>query len=204
MDKFVSVIGIIGLVLLVLSLVVIIQSLVCLFKKRIGVKSFLTSFLIFLISCGFGLAFASISLFLYTFSRFSHQEKIGYVFAEAHHDTIGVTFINEKTRQSHIFRLVGDQWMVEGHILRWNTSLRWLGAGSYVCITRFAGRDIEYKNRSSVYQIAPENKLWRYLLKYSEKIPFVDATYGIGAFQYPSKDPFYLYLNDTGFIIKKK
>ena len=204
MDKFVSVIGIIGLVLLLISLVVILQSLISLIKKRIGVKSFLTSFVIFLISCGFGLAFASIALFLYTFSKFSHEEKIGYVFAEAHNDTIGVTFINEKTGQSHIFRLTGDQWMIEGHILRWSTSLRWLGAESYFCITRFTGRDIEYKNRSSVYQIAPENKLWRFLLKHGEKIPFVDATYGIGAFQYPSREPFYLYINDTGFIIKKK
>jgi hypothetical protein len=159
---------------------------------------------IFLILCGFGLAFTSIALFLYTFSRFSHEEKIGYIVAEEDDDTIVMTFVNEKTDQSHFFNLTGDQWMIEGYIMRWSASLRWLGAGSYVCITRFTGRDVQYSDRASVYQIAPENTLWRFLLRYGEKIPFVDAAYGIGAFQYPSQDTFYVYVNDTGFVIRKK
>ncbi|MBN2620518.1 hypothetical protein JXB22_05435 [candidate division WOR-3 bacterium] len=204
MDKFVAMLGIIGLVLLAIGLVVIVQSLVSVIKKRSTVKGFFASFVVFLIMCGFGLAFASIALFLHTFSRFSHEERIGYIHAEEDNDTIIMTFVNEKTDQSHFFNLTGDQWMIEGYIMRWSTSLRWLGAGSYVCITRFAGRDVQHADQSSVYQIAPENTLWRFLLRYGAKIPFVDAAYGIGAFQYPSQDAFFLYVNDTGFIIKKK
>lgn len=204
MDRFVSVIGIIGLVLLAIGVVAIIQSLISVIKKRTAVKGFFTSFVIFLVLCGFGLAFTSIALFLHTFSRFSHEDKIGYVCAEEDNDTIIMTFVNEKADQSHFFRLTGEQWMIEGHIMRWSTHLRWLGAGSYVCITRFTGRDVLYADRSSVYQIVPENGLWRFLLKYGEKIPFVDAAYGIGAFQYPGQDTFHLYVNDTGFLIKRK
>jgi hypothetical protein len=152
---------------------------------------------------GFGLAFTSIALFLYTFARFSHEERIGYVYAEAHNDTLLMNFVNEKKDQNHVFNLIGEQWMIEGYILRWNTSLRWLGAGSYLCITRFTGRDTVPSTRSSAYQIAPESGLWRFLLKNCEKIPFVDAAYGIAAFQYPDKDMYHVLVNDTGFIIKK-
>lgn len=42
------------------------------------------------------------------------------------------------------------------------------------------------------------------MLKNFKKIPFVDAAYGTAAFQYPSTDPYDIYINDTGFIIKKK
>src|SRR4030042_6797419 len=110
MDKFISVLGIAGIVLLVIGIAVVISSLVRVFKKRISAKSFIASFLIFLILCGFGLAFTSIALFLYTFSRFSHEEMIGYVYAEAHDNTILMNFVNEKKDQNHVFTLIGDQW----------------------------------------------------------------------------------------------
>ncbi len=203
MDKFVSGLGIAGLILFLVGLAVLISSLVRVFKKNSSVKSIITSMLTFLILCGFGLAFISVALFLYTFSRFSREERIGYVYAEARGDTILVNFVNEKKDENHVFRLIGDQWMIEGHILRWNKSLRWLGAESYLCITRFSGRDVEPRDRSSVYQIAPESGPWRFLLRNCEKIPFVDAAYGIAAFQYPDKDMFHVHVNDTGFIIKK-
>jgi hypothetical protein len=203
MDRFVSVIGIVGLVLLAIGIVVIVQSLINVFKRRAKLKGFFISFIIFLVLCGFGLAFTSIALFLYTFSRYSREEKIGYIVAEEHNETISMTFINEHAGESHFFKLTGDQWMVEGMIIRWNNALRWFGAGSYFCITRFTGRDVLFADRSSAYQITPENRLWRFMLKHGTKIPFVDAVYGIGAFQYPSQDTFYLYINDTGFIIRQ-
>lgn len=203
MDGFVSVLGIAGLVFLAIGIVLLISALVGVFRKRTSVKSFITSFLIFLILCGFGLAFTSIALFLYTFSRFSHEERIGYVYAEAHNDTILMNFVNERKDENHVFNLLGDQWMIEGYILRWSKSLRWLGAGSYVCVTRFTGRDTDHADRASAYQIASESGLWKFLLRNCEKIPFVDAAYGIAAFQYPDQDMFQIFVNDTGFIIKK-
>jgi hypothetical protein len=201
-DQFVTVLGISGLILLALAVIVLVSALIDVFKKRASTKGLITSLVIFLVTCGFGLAFASIALFVYTFSRFTHEERIGYVVAEAHEDTIAVTFCDETKDMTHSFKLTGEQWMVEGYIMRWSTSLRWLGAESYFLVTRFSGRDVAAS--SSVYQIAPETGWWRFLLKNCEKIPFVDAAYGIGAFQYPSADRYYLYINDTGFIIKKE
>jgi len=203
MDRFVFVLGIIGLVLLSIAIVTIIHSIIGLIKRRKKFKEFITTIIFFLVLCGFGLAFTSIALFLHTFSRFVHEEEIGYVFAEENNDTINMTFYNEKTGRSHFFKLTGDQWMIEGYIMRWSTSLRWLGAGSYFCVTRFTGRDLLYTDRSSIYQIAPENSFWRFLLQHGGKIPFVDGAYGIGAFQYPSADTFHITIDNTGFIIKQ-
>jgi hypothetical protein len=204
MDKFVLVLGIIGLVLLAIAIVVIVQTLIGVFKKRTKWKGFLSSFVAFLILCGFGLAFTSLAMFLYTFSRYMHEKKIGYIVAEESNDTIIMTFMNETTGESHLFRLSGDQWVVEGHIMRWSPSLRWLGAGSYYCLTGFVGRDLLHSDKVTYYRVAPDNGIWRFLLKNGDKFPFVDAVYGIGAFQYPSRDTFHLYINDTGFILKKK
>jgi len=208
MDTFVMVLGIVGIVLLALGIIVIIQALIAVFKKRTDAKGFLISLLIFLITTGFGIAFMAVSLFIYTFARFTHEEKIGYVFAEAHGDTIAMTFFNEKADKSHFFKLTGDQWMIEGYILRWKPGLRWLGAESYYCITRFEGRDVGGSGSDAVcsnaYQIANETGFWRYMLKNFKKMPFVDAAYGTAAFQYPSPAPYDIYVNDTGFIIKKQ
>lgn len=134
------VLGFAGIVLLALGIIVIIQALIAVFEKRTDAKGFLVSLLIFFIGLGFGLAFTAIAMFVYTFARFSHEEKIGYVFAEARGDTMVMTFFNENEDKSHFFKLAGDQWMIEGYILRWKTTLRWLGAESYYCITRFEGR----------------------------------------------------------------
>lgn len=204
MDTFVMILGVLGLVLLVIAVVIILHALIGVFKKRTKWKGFLTALISFLILCGFGLAFTSLAMFLYTFSRYTHENKIGYVIAEESGDTIIMTFMNETNGESHFFKLSGDQWVVEGHIMRWSPSLRWLGAGSYYCLTGFVGRDVLYKDKITYYRMAPDNGIWRFLLKNGDKFPFVDAVYGIGAFQYSSKDTFYLYINDTGFILKKE
>ena len=203
MDKFVTVIGIIGLVLLVVALIIIIDAFINLVKRRMRFGKFLSSIILFLILFGFGLAFTSLAFFLHTFSRYIQEDRIGRIYAERSGDNISMSFVNEKSNDIKFFELSGDQWMVEGYIMRWSLSLRWLGAGSYYRIARFSSRSLTEKDAKSIYEIAPENALWKFLLTHGEKIPFVDAAYGIAVFQYPSQDTFYLYINDTGFILKK-
>lgn len=202
MDKFVTIIGIIGLVLLVVALIIIIYAFINLVKRRTRFGKFLSSIILFLILFGFGLAFTSLALFLHTFSRYTQEDRVGWIYAERIGDNIIMSFVNEKSNDNHFFELSGDQWMVEGYFMRWSLSLRWLGAGSYYRITRFSSRSLTEEDSKSIYQIASENALWKFLLTQGEKIPFVDTAYGIAVFQYPSQDTFYLYINDTGFILK--
>jgi hypothetical protein len=204
MDRFVFITSIIGLTLFVIALAVLIHSIIKTVKRKRRISNFIYSILVSFVMFAIASAFIYLSLFLQTFSRYTHEEKIGWVYAEGLNDSTKVTFFQESTNRMHFFTVVGDQWMIEGYFLRWSTALRWLGADAYYRITRFSGRSEQDEARlTSIYQLHPEEKLWRFLLKHAEKIPGVDAAYGIAAFQYPSTDTFYVYINDTGFILRK-
>jgi hypothetical protein len=204
MDRFVLVTGIIGLVLLVVSLVILIHSIVNTIKRKKRITKFVYSLLTSVVIFALASAFIYLSLFLQTFSRYTHEEKIGWLYTETVNDSTRVTFFEQRQNRMHFFNLAGDQWMIEGYFLRWSTALRWLGAGAYYRITRFSGRYEEAENMViSKYQIHPEEGIWRFLLGNAEKIPGIDTAYGIAAFQYPSPDTFYVYINDTGFILRK-
>ena len=204
MDRFVGVTGFIGLILFVIAVVILIHSIVKTVKRKRRITRFIYSLLASFVIFAIASSFIYLSLFLQTFSRYTHEEKIGWVYPEAVNDSTRVTFFQENTNRMHFFTLVGDQWMIEGYFLRWSTALRWLGADAYYRITRFSGRWEQAEARlTSIYQLHPEERLWKFLLKHAEKIPGVDAAYGIAAFQYPSTDTFYVYINDTGFILRK-
>lgn len=204
MDRFVFVTGIVGLILFVIALVILIHSIIKTVKRKRRITKFIYSILFSIVIFAFASSFIYLSLFLQTFSRYIHEEKIGWVYAETLNDSTKVTFFEQRENRMHFFNLVGDQWMIEGYFLRWNTALRWLGAGAYYRITRFSGRWEQGEDRiTSIYQLHPEERLWKFLLKHAEKIPGVDTAYGIAAFQYPSMDTFYVYINDTGFILRK-
>jgi len=205
MDKFTLIIGIIGLILFAIALVILINTIIGMVKRKRTFRQFVTSLVAFLVLLGFGTSFMYLSLFLQTFSRYTKEDKIGWIYAEHMDEKLTMVFYDEQKQDQHYFNLLGDQWMVEGYFLRWGLALRWLGAGSYYRVTRFTGRWEEpYDKPMSAYQVHPEELLWKLLLKYDDKLPFVDAAYGIGAFQYPSKDTFSLYINDTGFILRKR
>lgn len=205
MDKFIFIAGIIGLSLFLVTIIILINIIVRIIKRKMGLKRFIYSCLLFLIIFGFSLSFIYLSLFLQTFSRYTHEKKIGTVYAEKKGEIINIYFADEDKDQEYTFTLHGDQWMVEGCILRWDLSLRWLGAGTYYKVTRFRGRwEKSTTKQITYYKVQPQGKLWKFLLKYGESIPFIDTAYGIGAYQYPDKNSYSLYINETGFILRKK
>jgi hypothetical protein len=204
MDRFTVIIGIIGLIMLAIALVILINAVIGALKRKRKFRQLITSLIAFLILLGFALSAIYLSLFLQTFSRYTQEDTIGWIHAAREDEKIIIVYQEAKNQERHYFNLLGDQWMVEGYFLRWNLALRWLGAGSYYRVTRFTGRWEESNDKPmSAYQVYPEEFLWKILLKYDNKLPFVDAAYGIGAFQYPSNDTFTLYINDTGFILRK-
>jgi len=201
----VLIIGIVGAVLFFISLTIILSAILYAIKGRSSIKKFVISLIFFLITLAFGTSFIYLSLLLQTFSRYTYEEKIGWVYAEKAKKKMSVTFLHEKNNRLHWCNLEGDQWMIEGHILRWSQFFRWLGVGSYYEVTRFSGRwEKPNDKKTTIHEIHPEGRLWKLFLKYGEKIPFVDAAYGIGAFQYPRQDTFYVYINDTGFILRTR
>ena len=205
MDKFAFITGITGTFLFAIALFLLISIVVRIVRRKMKIKRFFSSFLLLLILFAFSTSFIYLSLFIQTFSLFTHEELIGSVYAEEIDEGVHVYFVDYKSNLEYTFTLTGDQWMVEGCILRWNVLLRWLGADVYYKVIRFRGRwEIANGREITEYEIQPQGQFWRFILKHSESIPFVDTAYGIGVFQYPSKDTFYLYISDSGFILRTR
>ncbi len=205
MDKFALSSGLIGLAFGLLGLALLVFAVVRTWKKKMRLNGLLFSFFIFLLFSAVGAACVFLSMFVQTFHRLTYEKPVGVVTA-AGEGVMDMRFEDAATGRRHVFELRGDQWMVEGYILRWKPFLRFLGADSYYRLTRFSGRwESPDSLRITNYQVADEPGYWKYMMRHArKKFPLVDAVYGIGAFQYPSERPYDLYINDTGFIIKPR
>ncbi len=204
MDRFAVIAGLTGIVLLGIAFLTLLSLIIRIIRRKLKFRRFVLSFLFMVILAGFSLACIYLSLFVQTFSRYTHEEKIGSIYAEATTDAMQVYYVDEQTNSEYDFQLVGDQWMVEGCILRWSETLRWLGAGSYYKVVRFRGRWERADGRETTeFEIQPQGKLWRFLLKNGASLPFIDTAFGIGAYQYPDAKTYDLSINDTGFILRK-
>lgn len=203
MDTFKIVLGLIGFALLFISIYFLISTFIKFIKRKESFKNLFTSFVTFLIVLLISIIFLLSFSLLQTFSRFSYEEKIGEVYATKNNDLINIIYTDLKNNKKYIFDLNGDQWMIEGEIIVFEKWLRWLGAESYYRVSRFSGRFEKNLNELPiVYEINKKSSFWEFILKNYEKLPFIDTAYGIGAFQYPGSN-FEIYINDTGFIIRK-
>lgn len=193
----------VALILGILGISVLIYAIRGLFKKRIKIWKFPSYLISFLIFAALGAALFFMGLFLQTFARYIDEEKIGWVYAQQYEDKINIDFYNIKEDSLHSFTIYGDQWMIEGKIIRWNLLLRFLGKSSLYKIVRFSGR-WDRGGDYSFYDLENDPGMWRYVLKHYKDIPIIDAAYGIGAFQYAMDDTFDVYINDTGFILRMR
>ncbi|MBU1355584.1 MAG: hypothetical protein KJ620_03380 [Candidatus Edwardsbacteria bacterium] len=206
MDKFALSTGLIGLAIGLVALLVLVYLISRLAKRKARAGRAFNLLLNSAVLAVLSAAFIFLSLFVQTLNRYLHDQRIGTITARQEGQALVMEFADLKTERQFDFELNGDQWMIEGYIVRWNPLLRWLGAGAYYKIDRFSGR---YESdtcslRPGRYSIDDSHRgLWRYLLKHGNKLRVIDAAYGIAAFQYPGSEPYGLYINDSGFIIKK-
>ncbi|MFQ6112741.1 MAG: hypothetical protein ACE5NG_01490 [bacterium] len=107
------------------------------------------------------------------------------------------------------FILNGDQWAVEGDILKWDNWMNFMGLHTMYKLTRVRGRFVttreEVSHSPSAYSLVEkeEDPNWRWLYKYGHKLPFVTAVYGNTVFTYPSDEYVYeIYVTTSGFIAK--
>lgn len=206
MDKFALSSGLIGLALGLLGLALLVFAVVRTWKKKMKLNGLVFSVFFFLLFSAAGAACVFLSMFVQTFHRLTYEKPLGVVTATGMEGAMDMRFEDSATGRRHVFELRGDQWMVEGYILRWKPFLRFLGADSHYRLTRFSGRwQSPDSTRITNYQLADEPGYWKFMMKHARnKFPLVDAAYGICAFQYPAEKPFDLYINDTGFIVKSR
>lgn len=162
----------------------------------------------------------SISLFLFylnlrSYSRFNLQELTAKatckkVSSDIYDMSLKIKWIkNNRVSGEDEFLLKGNQWMVEGNILKWSPKLNLLGLHTMHKITRIRGRYLtvqkEIQMPQTVYEInSGEDLLWRLLYKFQKFLPFVEAVYGNSTYAFPDpKAEFLIYVTTSGYIIKK-
>ena len=108
------------------------------------------------------------------------------------------------------FDVAGDQWVLEGDILKWRSWLNFLGLHTRYRLTRLRSRYLETSDEmtkpSSVHPLVEneDHPLWRYLYKYGPRLPMVSTVYGNAVFQASGEDAIYLiFVGTSGFIARK-
>jgi hypothetical protein len=169
------------------------------------------------------LAFLAITFFLVSvqiliraYKEFNYEKPVAIIIVkptgnqEAH-----ITLIEKEDKDSSLvkknFLIHGDQWILEGDVLKWKPYLNFLGLHARYRLTRIEGRYLkirdEKNNPRSLFALAEEsrNDIWGILYDIAPKLPFVETVYGSAAYQFSDKERIFLvYVTDSGFIIKRK
>lgn len=170
--------------------------------------------LILLLTSVFGmLLFAG--FFFQAYQTFTLEEPVAEVVIE-HREKGGVSTITiaqdepggkPKVRR---FSVTGDQWVLEGDILKWRSLLNFLGLHTRYRLTRLRSRYIQTSDEvtkpSTIYPLIEneDDPLWRYLYKYGPRLPMVSTVYGNAVFQSSDEDGvFRVYVGTSGFIVRK-
>jgi len=119
-------------------------------------------------------------------------------------------FCTETRERRHLI-IRGDQWMIEGDILKWDNWLNFLGLHTRYRLTRLRGRYVDaqeelYQPKTVYSLIEDENDLfWRYLYRYGSRLPFVSTVYGSAVYHGAGVSKHYLvFVGTSGFIIREK
>jgi hypothetical protein len=117
--------------------------------------------------------------------------------------------LDGKEEEAKLYHLKGQQFVVEGHIIKWENFFVSVGMKPLYQVTRLTGRYISIEDEKtkerSVYELGKETKFWRFLMKYGEKIPGIDAVYGTSSFKDAEEnEKFMVYITYNAFVIKEE
>lgn len=121
-----------------------------------------------------------------------------------------IQLAHEKPILKDEFTIRGDQWSLEGDILKWDNWINFMGLETRYRFTRIRGRYIriadEIEKENSVYSLVNEedHPFWKYLYRYGNKLPFVSTVYGNAIFQYGDKHKkFLIFVSPSGFVVRQ-
>ena len=121
-----------------------------------------------------------------------------------------IQYISPDSQTVHQFLIRGDQWMLEGDILKWDNWLNFLGWQTRYRLTRIRGRFIdteeEINQPPTIYSLVENEKdpLWRFLYDTGPHLPFVDTVYGNAVFQTSdARKVFLVQVSTSGFTARE-
>ncbi len=154
--------------------------------------------------------------FIQSYTAFTHRQLAAMVYCappEGPDDEMAlwlVTFDPPTVGYLSHHRLRGQQWAVEGHILKWDDWLNFLGLQTMFKLTRVRGRYLRAEDVSNKPATASslveqeEDPRWRWLYEYGARLPFITAVYGNTVFTFPSDTKsFEIYVTPFGFMIEE-
>jgi hypothetical protein len=108
------------------------------------------------------------------------------------------------------FQVSGDQWVLEGDILKWKDWVNFLGLHTRYRLTRLRGRYIRTSDAklkpSSIYSLVEmeDHPAWGFLYRHGSSFPLVDTVYGSAVFQ-GSDEPstFLVFVTTSGFLTRR-
>ena len=176
------------------------------------VRSLRNLILIALWSSAFG-ALLFLGFFLRTYHVFTYEVPIAELVVEPLGSEKGglVTLVEFSRHSIKQYKVKGDQWTIEGDILKWDHWLYLLGLNNRYRLTRLGGRYVrsveETSQERSIHALVEdeENPFWRYLYEYGQWFPFVDTVYGNAVFQsLRARKQFQICIGTSGFIAREK
>lgn len=189
-------------------------------RRRVEGVGFIAStlrMLFILLVIALSLTLLFLGAFLQSYTAFTRRELAATVHCTPVRGTEDVMILNLATIESsqptsiHRYRLRGQQWSIEGHILKWDDLLNFIGLHTMYKLTRVRGRylrtDDEMNKPATVYSLVAdeEDPRWRWLYEYGARLPFVEAVYGNTVFTFPSETKtFGIYVTTSGFMIAEE
>lgn len=170
-------------------------------------------FIIILVAVFGMLLFAG--FFARAYHAFTFEEEVAEVQIEAtgKENSSRVTLIQFLESDSQIVRtflIYGDQWMLEGDILKWDNWLNFLGIHTRYRLTRIRGRYLktedELNKQQTIYSLVENENhpLWRYLYEFGPHLPFVSTVYGNAVFQTSDEEKrFVVTVSTSGFVARE-
>jgi hypothetical protein len=185
--------------------------------RRVGVIASTLRLLLILLLISVSIALLFLGAFIQSYTGFTQRElaaTIRCTTVPGAEDTMALELVTREsptTTKNHRYLLRGQQWTVEGHILKWDDRLNFLGLRTMYKLTRVRGRyllaDDERNKPATVYSLVPneDNPGWRWLYEYGPRLPFVEAVYGNTVFTFPAEDKtFDIYVTTSGFMIAEE
>ena len=183
---------------------------------RVGIVSSTLQLLMILLAVAVSSAILFLFAFIQSYTAFTHRELAVTVYCTpvpgAKNEMVIelVTFESPTVGYLRQYRLLGQQWAIEGHIVKWDDWLNFLGLRTMYKLTRVRGRYLRAEDEThkpaAAYSLVAreEDPGWRWLYEYGARLPFVHAVYGNTVFTFPSAaKAFRIYVTTSGFMLEE-
>lgn len=182
--------------------------------KRIGVVQNGFRFLLVIIWALASLTVLFIAAFAQSFKAFNKKELAAEVVCRPVVEEPGTMLLTltqmagGKKMPPEGFLLQGDQWAIEGDVIKWDKWLNFAGLHTMFKLTRVRGRfektADELTKVPTVYSLVADEERpgWRWLYRNGYRLRFIDAVYGNTVYTYPDRERTYLvYVTTSGFTV---